>query len=105
MKDIKVLSGHEILAYKQKHLKKKLTISDLNLISKFADNSKSLKQIDEEVEDRSSSDTEEIPITDIYHLEDKEIDEESPHEAEVSLSDKSKVNKLKSFEEEKKKTS
>jgi hypothetical protein len=37
-------------------LKKKLTISDINIVSKFALNTQSLKQIDEEMEYSSITD-------------------------------------------------
>jgi hypothetical protein len=58
MKDIHGLHKEktfELNEYKEKHLKKKLTISDIRMISKFADNSTSLKQIDEELDEVSSS--------------------------------------------------
>jgi CRP-like cAMP-binding protein len=61
MKDIHGLHKEktfELNEYKERHLKKKLTISDIRMISKFADNSTSLKQIDEELDEVSSSEGE-----------------------------------------------
>jgi hypothetical protein len=60
MKDIHGLHKEktfELNEYKERHLKKKLTISDIRMISKFADNSTSLKQIDEELDEVSSSES------------------------------------------------
>ena len=54
MKGLKREKSFELYEYKERNLKKKLTISDINIISRFADNSTSLKQIDEELEERSS---------------------------------------------------
>ena len=53
MNDIQELQRHPngLQNYKERNLKKKLTMSDLQLVSKFAENTTSLKQIDEEVED------------------------------------------------------
>ena len=55
MKGLKREKSFELYEYKERNLKKKLTISDINIISRFADNSTTLKQIDEELEERSSS--------------------------------------------------
>jgi hypothetical protein len=49
-----VRSQFDVQEYKEKNLKRKLTISDIKMVSKFAQNSQSLKQIDEELEFNSS---------------------------------------------------
>lgn len=49
----------QVQEYKDKMYKRKLTISDINMVSKFAQNSQSLKQIDEELEYNSSHSEEE----------------------------------------------
>lgn len=52
------MQQHDLVQdYKEKNLKKKLTISDVAMISKFALNTQTLKQIDEELEFNSSNES------------------------------------------------
>lgn len=72
----------QLQEYKERKLKKKLTLSDINIVSKFAQNTQSLKQIDEEMEYSSITDEE------IDEDEDHIKEENSSQEQSDSSSDK-----------------